>query len=158
MEFGVEELGAVADLGRTDGGTAEFLDDGGDFAGGDALDVHFSHGEFERLLGADAFFQGAGIEFRFTPDLRDAEGDGADAAGEGFGFVAVGVALAGVGALVGLGLEDMMAFDAHGFVDEDAEAFGEAVVALVSQELQDVVQKFRIGVVGHGVLDVGWVC
>jgi hypothetical protein len=98
------------------------------------LDVHFSHGEFEGLRRADAFFQGAGIEFSFAPDLRDAEGDGADAAGEGFGFVAVGVAFAGVGALVGLGLEDFMAFDAQGFVDEDAEAFGEAGVALFSQE------------------------
>jgi len=51
-----------------------------------------------------------------------------------------------------------MAFDAHGFVDEDAQAFGEAVVTLVGQELHDVVQEFRIGVVGHVVLDVGCVC
>ena len=35
LEFGVQEFGAVADLGGTDGGAAEFLDDGGDFAGGD---------------------------------------------------------------------------------------------------------------------------
>jgi len=50
-----------------------------------------------------------------------------------------------------------MAFDAHGFVDEQAQAFGKAGVGLVSQELQDVVQEFRIGVVGHVwflVLDV----
>ena len=49
-----------------------------------------------------------------------------------------------------------MTFDAHGFVDEEAEAFGEAVVALLGEELQDVVQEFRIGVVGHVVwwLDV----
>jgi hypothetical protein len=45
-----------------------------------------------------------------------------------------------------------MPFVAHGLVDEDAEAFGEAVVALLSQELQDVVQEIRIGVVGHVVL------
>ena len=158
LEFGVEEFGARADLGGTDAGAAEFLDDGGDFAGGDALDVHFGHGQFESLLGADAFFQGAGIEFGFTPDLWDAEGDGADAAGEGLGFVAIGVTEAGVGALVGLGLEDLMAFDAHGFVDEQADTFGEAVVALLGQELQDVVQEFRIGVVGHVMFRVGCVC
>jgi len=152
LEFGVEEFGAVADLGGTDGGAAEFLDDGGDFAGGDALDVHFGHGEFEGLLGADAFLQGAGIKVRFAPDLRHAKGDGTNAAGERFRFVAVGVTFAVIGAFVGLGLEDLMAFDAHGFVDEDAEAFGEAVVALLSQELQDVVQQIRIGVVGHVVL------
>ena len=122
------------------------------------MDIHFGHGEFEGLLGAEAFFQGAGIEGGYAPDLRHTEGDGADAAGEGFGLVAVGVTLAGVGALVGLGLEDVMAFDAHGFVDEEAEAFGKAVVALLGEELKDVAQEFRIGVVGHEVLDVGCVC
>jgi hypothetical protein len=49
-----------------------------------------------------------------------------------------------------------MTFDAHGFVAEEAEAFGKAVVALLGEELQDVVQEFRIGVMGHVVwwLDV----
>ena len=46
-----------------------------------------------RHVGAEALFQGAGIEGGVAPDLRHAEGDGADAAGEGFGFVAVGVAV-----------------------------------------------------------------
>ena len=52
----------MADLGGADGAAAELFDDGGDFAGGDALDIHFGQGEFEGLLAADAFFQGAGIE------------------------------------------------------------------------------------------------
>ena len=130
---------------------------GGDFAGGNALDIHFGHGEFEGLLGANAFFQGAGIEGGFAADLRDAKGDGAHPAGEGFGLVAVGVTQAGVGAFVRLGLKDLMAFDTHGFIDENAQAFGEAVVALFSQQLQDVVQQFRIGVVGHVWFVVGCV-
>ena len=54
-------------------------------------------------------------------------------------------------------MEDGLAFDAHGFVDEEAEAFGEAVVALLGEELKDVAQEFRISVVGHVVLAVGWV-
>jgi len=149
LEFGVEEFGARADLEELTLVPPEFFDNGGDFAGGDALDIHFSHGEFEGLLGADPFFQGAGIEGGFAPDLRHAEGDGADAAGEGLGFVAVGVTLAGVGAFVGLGLEDLMAFDAHRFVDEQADALGEAGVTLLGQELQDVVQEIRLGRVGH---------
>jgi hypothetical protein len=37
-------------LGGADGGAAEFLDDGGDFASGDALDIHFSEGELECLF------------------------------------------------------------------------------------------------------------
>ena len=53
LKFGVEEFGTVADLGGTDGGATEFLDDGGDFAGGDALDIHFGQGQLEGLLGAD---------------------------------------------------------------------------------------------------------
>ena len=82
LEFCVEEFGAVADLDGTDGVAAEFFDDGGDFAGGNALDIHFCHGEFESLFGANAFVEGTGIEGSLTADLRDAEGDGADAAGE----------------------------------------------------------------------------
>ena len=42
------------------------------------------------------------------------------------------------------GLEEVMAFDSHGFVDEEAEAFGGAVMALLGQKLQDVVLEFRI--------------
>ena len=42
-----------------------------------------------------------------------------------------------------------MAFDAHGFVDEDAQTFGKAVMAVLGEELQDVVEGFRVVVVGH---------
>ena len=157
LGVGVELGGALADLGGTDGVAAELLDDGGDFAGGDALDIHFGQGQFEGLLAADALFQGAGIEVQVAADLRDLELDGADAGGEGFGFEAIGVALAGVGAFVGLGLEGLGAFLAHGFVDQQADAFGEAAGAFVSEELQNGVQEFRIGLVGHYGVDVGCV-
>lgn len=90
-------------------------------------------------------------------DLRDAEGDGAEAAGEGFGFITVCVALACVGTLVGLGLEDVVAFEAHGFVDEEAQTFGKAVMAVLGEELQDVVEEFRVVVVGH-VMGSSWMC
>jgi hypothetical protein len=50
-----------------------------------------------------------------------------------------------------------MAFDAHGFIDEEADALGETGVTLLSQELQDVVQEFGIGVVGH-VAVWCWMC
>src|ERR1035441_5113603 len=110
LELDIELGGALTDLGGADGGAAELLDDGGDFAGGDALDIHFGQGQHERLLAAHALFQGAGIEVQAAPDLGDAELDGTDAGGEGFGFEAIGVALAGFGAFVGLGLEGMRAF------------------------------------------------
>ena len=81
--------------------------------------------------------------------MRDLELDRADAGGKGLGFETVGVALAGVGAFVGLGLERVTAFLAHGFIDEEADAFGEAAGALVGEELQNIVQEFRIALVGH---------
>src|ERR1035438_6914201 len=157
LELDIELGGALTDLGGADGGAAELLDDGGDFAGGDALDIHFGQGQHEGLLAAHALFQGAGIEVQAAPDLRDLELDGTDAGVEGFGFEAVGVALAGFGAFVGLGLEGLRAFLAHGFVDQEADAFGEAAAgALLSEELQNVVQELRIRLVGrHGfALDV----
>ena len=56
-EGGVEFCGAVIDLGRADGRPAEVLDDGGDFACGDAPDVHLSEGGLEGLFAADAFLE-----------------------------------------------------------------------------------------------------
>src|SRR5450759_4269383 len=120
LELDIELGGALTDLGGADGGAAELLDDGGDFAGGDALDIHFGQGQHERLFATPPFLQGAGIEFQAAPDLRDTELDRADASGEGFGFEAVGLALAGFGAFIGLGMERLGAFLAHGFVDPEA--------------------------------------
>ena len=157
FQLGVEAGRTLADLGGTDGGAAEFLDDGGDFAGGDALHVHLGQGELERLLAAHALFEGAGIEVQVAAHLGDLEGEGTQAGGEGFGFEAIGVAGAGGGALVGLGLESGGALVTHGFIDEEAQAFGEALVALVGQELQDGVQEFRLFLVGHVVVFVGCV-
>ena len=158
FQFGVELSGALTDLRGTDGGAAELFDDGGDFAGGDALDVHLGQGEFERLLTAHAFVEGAGIEAHPAADLWDSEGDRAEARIESFGFEAVGVARAGIGAFIGLGLESLSTFLDHGFVDEQTNAFGQAASALFSDELQDGVQEFRLGLVGHLVFCVGCVC
>jgi hypothetical protein len=55
QEFHVELGGAGTHLGRTDLVAAESLDDFGDFAGGDALDLHFGQGENEGMLTAHAF-------------------------------------------------------------------------------------------------------
>ena len=60
LEFGVESCGAEADLSGADGGATELLDDGGDFAGGHALDVHLGQGEFEGLFAADALSRALG--------------------------------------------------------------------------------------------------
>ena len=47
LQFVIQQLGALADLGGTDGGAAKLFDAGGDAAGGDALDIHFGEGELK---------------------------------------------------------------------------------------------------------------
>ena len=140
FQFSVQLCGALADLGGADGVAAELLDDGGDFAGGDTLDIHFGQSQFEGLFAANAFFERVGIEVQIAAHLGDLELDRAEAGGEGLGFEAVGVALAGVGAFVGLGLERVSAFLAHGFIDEQTDALGEAAGAFVIEELKDGIQ------------------
>lgn len=83
LKFGVELGGAFADLGGADSVAAELLDDGADFAGEDALDIHFGHG------GNEAFFEGSGVEVEIAADLREVElglvDEEVQAFGEGLG-------------------------------------------------------------------------
>ena len=79
-------------LGRADGMAAEFLDDFGDFAGGDALDIHLGQGEQEGLFAAGSFFQSTGVKIHAVANLRNAEQDGADTGGKGLGLEAIGAA------------------------------------------------------------------
>ena len=117
FEFCVEPGGALTDLSGADGVPAELFDDGGNFAGGNALHIHFGQRQFEGLLAADAFLQGRGIEVQIAADLGNLKLDEAGPGGQGFGFKAVGMAEAVVGAFIGLGLEGLAAFLAHGFID-----------------------------------------
>jgi len=75
-----------------------------------------------------------------------------------FGFEAVGVAFAFLGAFVGLSLENVVAFHTHGLVDKNTQSLGQAVRAVLVKYLQNVVQNFRIVLVGHAFLVVGCVC
>lgn len=60
LEFGIEFAGAVARLGGTDGVAAKLLDDIGDLAGGDALNVHLGESEKNGLFAAGPFFKALG--------------------------------------------------------------------------------------------------
>jgi hypothetical protein len=82
--------------------------------------------------------------------------DGAEAGGEGFGFEAIGVALAGFGAFVGLGLEGLAAFLAHGFIDEQADAFGEAAGAFSLRSCRTVFKSS--GLLWWVILVFSWMC
>jgi hypothetical protein len=50
------------------------------------------------------------------------------------------VALAGVGALIRLGLEGLGTFDLHGLVEQQAQSVGEAIGALVENEGDDLIE------------------
>ena len=149
IQFEVEVSGGATDLGGGDVQTAELFEDGGDFAGGDALDVHLCDGEFEGAFTAEPFFESGGIEGNVATNLRYGEADVAKASGDGFGFEPVGVALASGGAFVGLRLEHLGAFELHGVIDEDAEGFWEAIQTGVSEMLCGGVQVSIFVAVGH---------
>jgi hypothetical protein len=85
-----------------------------------------------------------------TADLWDIEGDTTQAGGEGLVLVAVGVAEAAPGALVGFRAQGGGAFANHGLIDEDADAFGEAVGTLFGEQLHDGGQEVRVFWVVHG--------
>ena len=149
FQIGVEPGGAVADVGGTHGGAAKLFEDGGNFSGGDALDIHFGEREFESLLAADALFESRGVKLDLTTNLRDGKKDVAQTGLEGLGFETVGVAEAGVGALERQGLEHVGTLGLHGLVDEDAQALGEAVGTFFIEELQHGLEELRMMKVGH---------
>lgn len=157
LKFAIELGGTGADLGRADGMAAKFLDDFGNLAGGNALDIHLGEGEHEGLLAANAFFQRTGIKIHAVANLGDAKLDGADAGGKSLGFEAVGATQTGFAAFVRAGLEDGGTFLNHGLVDEQTEAFGKSAGAFGGQKLQNGGQKIRIKLVGH-VWGFCWMC
>ncbi len=158
FQLGVQAGGALADLGGTDGGPAELLDDGGDFAGGDALHVHLGQGQFECLLAAHAFFERAGIEGHVTAHLGNLKLDRTQAGGERFGFEAIGVTQAKVGAFSSWPVLMMTHDRVPLHRSASKRTFMRRLVALFGQELQDGVQEFRLFLVGHVIWFVGCVC
>ena len=86
-----------------------------------------------------------------TADLWDIEGDATQASGEGLVLVAVGVAEAALGALVGFRAQGGGAFANHGLIDEEADALGDSAVGtLFGEQLHDGGQQVRVFWVGHG--------
>jgi len=145
VEFLVEGFGGPADLGTADLVAAEFLGDGGDLAGGDALDVHFGQGELQGPFAAFAPFDGLGIE-------RDAAGHRAQAGLHGLRLEPIGIASAAFGSLVGLGMEGVRPFDLHGFVVEHSAGVGHSVKSVLGEQFQNLFKDGRMFLVGHTVL------
>ena len=121
------------------------------------MHIHLGHSEKESLFAADALLQSAGIKVDAIADLGNAEFDLTDAGSEGLGLEPIGVSEAFLGALVRLCLKDGRALLAHGFVEKEAETFGEAGGAVSGEKLQNGVEKVRVVRVGH-VWIFGWMC
>lgn len=150
LQMSVEFGRALTDLSGTDTTAAKLLNNGRDLAGGDALDIlHLSQSQFEGLLAAKAFLQCAGVELHVAAHLRHSDIQGAHAGIDGLGFEAVGVALAGIGALVGLSAKSLGTLAKHGFINENRDASEHAFEAGFIELLQDGVHKFRVVSVGH---------
>src|SRR6187455_2041194 len=95
VEMFIELSGRAADLRRGDlEGAGELAEDGGDPAGGDALDVYFGNGEGQGAFAALAALEGRRIEVEIAPDLGDIDLQLAEAGLDGLRLEAVGVAFA----------------------------------------------------------------
>lgn len=155
FELGVELGGEAGDLGGGDFQAAEFFEDLGDAAGGNALEIHFGDGGLERAVGTGAGLEQRGAEdFRAAADLRDGEVELADGGLQGAGLEAVGVAVAGFGPFVGIGLEVAGALDQHGGIEQH---LGDARESLA----EPVLEKGVDGVVGEVIVrgsGHGWCC
>lgn len=101
--------------------------------------------------------QSVRVEIYAFKDLRHLEVNRPHTGVESLGSEAIGGAEPGGGVHLGLGLEHVGAFLAYGFVDQKAEAFGEAIRAFAGEELQNGSKQFSIDLVGH-VWGFGWMC
>ena len=89
-----------------------------DFSGHPILITFGEQRDAESLLGLRPRPYGTGLEVG-AADLGDVMGQFADAGNPRFWLVAIGA----VGAIVGLGVEEVVALDPAGFVDQDVRAF-----------------------------------
>ncbi len=151
FQFLIEQFGSPTDLGTADLVSTEFLGDGGDVAGGDALDVHLGQGVFQRPFAAFSAFDGLGVEGDAT-GLRDVEGHCPEPGSDGLGLEAVGIAPMAFGPFLRLGLESVGTFEFHGFVEQHATGVGHSVEPMLGEEFQNVVKDGRMFLVGHAVL------
>src|ERR1700722_3389542 len=68
-QFQVHFGGGLTDLGGGYFQAAKLFEHGGDFAGGDALDIHFGDGQLEGAFASETLFQSAGIEVHVAANL-----------------------------------------------------------------------------------------
>jgi hypothetical protein len=115
------------------------------------LDIHLGNGKLQGALASLATFEGRRLEFDVSR-LRNAEMKFSEPAVDDFGFEAVGVPAAVCGSLVGLGLQHLGTLELHGFVQQDLDGVRHSFEPLLGQDLDDVLNRGRLLLVGHAVL------
>jgi site-specific DNA recombinase len=150
IEFG----GSAADLGTGHLTAAQLLDNGGDFARADALDIHLGQHQAQGAFTAQVLGQGLGIEAAVT-HLGHGEGQIPQAGLDGLGLEAVGVAAAVGRALVTAGAQVGLAFGAHRSVNEQGQQGGQRLPALRLDEFEPCGRYGIMHLFGHGCLLFG---
>jgi len=153
-ELLVEFSRCAAHLGGGDVEAAEFLDDGRDLPGADALHVHLGDGECHRPFTTDAPFQRPRVErspilVPVAAGLGNTQVHLANAGLQGLGFKTVGVALTVASSLMRLGLEHLLSLDLHRVVHERGEGGGHGSRTVLDEQSRKVVDRRTFILVGH---------
>src|SRR5258708_8280478 len=119
-------------------------------AGGDALHIHFGERKIERLLGARAFFEGAGIETA-AAHLKNIESQFADAGHDGLGLEAVGIIDSFGGTFMRPAIHTLRPFNLARFVDQDAQGFASTIETVGQQRRKSGVKGIVFYALCHAV-------
>ena len=139
LQYRIELSRCPAHLRRTDLEAAQLLGDRRDFAGRDALHIHFGQRQLQCPLGADAFLQALRIETTFA-HLRDGNGERPEAGLEGLVLEAVGVRLALSTALIRPGADELLPLEQHGRVEQQAQRIRESGEATLGDLVEQLVR------------------
>lgn len=145
-------------FGGFDVGGAEFFDQLGHPASGNALQIHFSDGRLEGAIHPRAAFQKRGFKgARAATHLGDLEAEFAQGSRQTAGFEADGVALALLDALVGAGLQVAASLNDHASIHQQFGEAGQAVgEAIFKKEIDAVTGEGIVCVFGHGLVLGTW--
>jgi hypothetical protein len=135
----IQKLRRAADLRGGQALDAELAHHRLDLAGGHALDVHLRHRQHHGAHRPAAALKRLGVERRaaMAGGLGNVDGDRAGRRVDALGLVAVGVALALGGALVGAGAQEPLALDLHGQLERTAKDRGDVTGAMLDQMFQE---------------------
>ena len=156
LQFVVEQLCRAADLRRRKALDAELAHHRLDLAGRDALDIHLGHRQHHGAHRSAAALQRLGVERRaiMAGGLGNVDGDRACRRVDALGLVAVGIALALGGALIGAGAQKPLPLDLHGQLERPAKNRGDIAGAMLDQMFQDRLDR-RILLSVHSRLSMG---